>query len=223
MYRSLANRRDPPRTHLCLEEASNPMKSFHLARASFGLVVLALGSFASAAEPVVVDLVTSEGEIRIELDAEKAPKTVENFVSYVKSGHYDGTVFHRVIPSFMIQGGGMTADLREKKTEPPIVNEASNGLKNLKYTLAMARTSNPNSATSQFFINVANNDFLDRANSADGHGYAVFGKVVAGKEVVDKIAAKKTTVKRDPINGIPMEDVPAETITIVSAKLVEAK
>jgi peptidyl-prolyl cis-trans isomerase A (cyclophilin A) len=153
----------------------------------------------------------------------EGPKTVENFVAYVKSGHYDGTVFHRVIPSFMIQGGGMTADLREKKTEPPVVNEAGNGLKNLKYTLAMARTPNPNSATSQFFINVADNAFLDRANSQDGFGYAVFGKVVSGQEVVDKIAAKKTTVKQDPVNRIPMEDVPAEAITIVSAKLVEAE
>jgi cyclophilin family peptidyl-prolyl cis-trans isomerase len=182
------------------------MKSFRFACASF-VAALALSGTATAAEPVIVDLVTSEGEIRIELDAEKAPKTVANFVNYVKSGHYDG----------------MTADLREKKTEPPVVNEAANGLKNLKYTLAMARTSNPNSATSQFFINVADNAFLDRANSPDGHGYAVFGKVVAGKEVVDKIAAKKTTVKRDPINGIPMEDVPAEAITIVSATLVEAQ
>jgi cyclophilin family peptidyl-prolyl cis-trans isomerase len=199
------------------------MKSFCIAPISFCVAVLTLASVAGAAEPVVVDLVTSEGDIRVELDAEKAPKTVENFVAYVKSGHYDGTVFHRVIPSFMIQGGGMTADLREKKTEPPVVNEAGNGLKNLKYTLAMARTPNPNSATSQFFINVADNAFLDRANSQDGFGYAVFGKVVSGQEVVDKIAAKKTTVKQDPVNRIPMEDVPAEAITIVSAKLVEAE
>jgi cyclophilin family peptidyl-prolyl cis-trans isomerase len=199
------------------------MKSNCFASVSLCFALLTLGSVATAAETVLVDLVTSEGEIRVELDAEKAPKTVKNFVSYVESGHYNGTVFHRVIPSFMIQGGGMTEDLREKKTEPPVVNEAGNGLKNLKYTLAMARTSNPNSATSQFFINVADNAFLDRANSQDGFGYAVFGKVVAGKEVVDKIAAKKTAVKADPVNRIPMEDVPVEAVTIISAKLVVAE
>ena len=188
-----------------------------------GLVAVTMASTASAAEPVVVDLTTSEGVIRLELDAEKAPKTVANFVSYVNSGHYDGTIFHRVIPSFMIQGGGMTADMKEKKTEPPVVNESSNGLRNVKYTVAMARTSAPNSATSQFFINVANNDFLDRANAQDGYGYAVFGKVVSGQEVVDKIAAKKTSTKRDPASGIPMGDVPVEPITITSAKVVAAE
>jgi len=188
-----------------------------------GLVAVTMASTASAAEPVVVDLTTSEGVIRLELDAEKAPKTVANFVSYVNSGHYDGTIFHRVIPSFMIQGGGMAADMKEKKTEPPVVNESSNGLRNVKYTVAMARTSAPNSATSQFFINVANNDFLDRANAQDGYGYAVFGKVVSGQEVVDKIAAKKTSTKRDPASGIPMGDVPVEPITITSAKVVAAE
>ncbi len=174
-----------------------------------------------AADPVTIDFTTSEGVIRIELDAEKAPVTVKNFVSYVKSGHYDGTIFHRVIPNFMIQGGGMQADMREKSTEPPIINESANGLKNVKYTIAMARTNAPNSATSQFFINVRDNVDLDRAMAQDGVGYAVFGKVVSGINVVDKIAAKKTGTKRDPLHGFPMENVPTEPITIISAKIVE--
>jgi len=191
------------------------MKSFITSFASTTLAVL-VGSFSAAvAEPVLVDLTTSEGVIRLELDAEKAPKTVANFVSYVESGHYEGTVFHRVIPGFMVQGGGMDVDMREKRTEPPIVNEGGNGLKNLKYTVAMARTSDPNSATSQFFINAANNGFLDRAQSQDGYGYAVFGKVLSGNDVVDKIAAKKTGFK------VSMDDVPLEAITITKAKIVE--
>jgi len=191
------------------------MKSFITSFASTTLAVL-VGSFsAAAAEPLLVDLTTSEGVIRLELDAEKAPKTVANFVSYVQSGHYEGTVFHRVIAGFMVQGGGMEVDMREKRTEPPIVNEGGNGLKNLKYTVAMARTSDPNSATSQFFINAANNGFLDRAQSQDGYGYAVFGKVVSGNDVVDKIAAKKTGFKAS------MDDVPLEAITITKVKVVE--
>jgi len=191
------------------------MKSFITSFASTTLAVL-VGSFSAAvAEPVLVDLTTSEGVIRLELDAEKAPKTVANFVSYVESGHYEGTVFHRVIAGFMVQGGGMDVDMREKRTEPPIVNEGGNGLKNLKYTVAMARTSDPNSATSQFFINAANNGFLDRAQSQDGYGYAVFGKVLSGNDVVDKIAAKKTGFKAS------MDDVPLEAITITKAKIVE--
>jgi len=191
------------------------MKSFITSFASTTLAVL-VGSFSAAvAEPVLVDLTTSEGVIRLELDAEKAPKTVANFISYVESGHYEGTVFHRVISGFMVQGGGMDVDMREKRTVPPIVNEGGNGLKNLKYTVAMARTSDPNSATSQFFINAANNGFLDRAQSQDGYGYAVFGKVVSGNDVVDKIAAKKTGFKAS------MDDVPLEAITITKAKIVE--
>ncbi|MEO7055574.1 MAG: peptidylprolyl isomerase [Caldimonas sp.] len=139
-----------------------------------------------------VKLATSEGDIVIELDAAKAPKSVANFLQYLKSGHYNGTVFHRVISSFMIQGGGMTADLKEKATRPPIELESSNGLVNQRGSVAMARTSDPNSATAQFFINVKDNDFLNQAKSRDGNGYAVFGKVVSGMDVVDKIKAVPT-------------------------------
>ena len=134
--------------------------------------------------------ITSFGSITVELDAAKAPKTVANFLSYVSKGHYDGTVFHRVIPGFMVQGGGFAVGMKQKPTDAAIENEANNGLKNDHYTLAMARTSAPHSATAQFFINVADNDFLNHsAPDASGWGYAVFGKVVEGTEVVDKIAA----------------------------------
>ena len=160
-----------------------------------------------------VKLATSAGDIVVELDAAKAPKTVENFLQYVKDKHYDGTVFHRVIDGFMIQGGGFTADLQQKPTRAPIPLEASNGLKNDKYTIAMARTGNPNSATSQFFINVKNNDSLNAPNP-DGYGYTVFGKVVAGTDVVDKIRAVATGNKGG------MQNVPLEAVTIKSATLV---
>ncbi len=161
-----------------------------------------------------VKLATSAGDIVIELDAAKAPKTVENFLQYVKDKHYDGTVFHRVIDGFMIQGGGFTADMQQKPTRAPIALEASNGLKNDKYTVAMARTGNPNSAISQFFINVKNNDSLNAPNP-DGYGYTVFGKVVAGTDVVDKIRAVQTGNKGG------MQNVPLETITIQSATLAK--
>jgi peptidyl-prolyl cis-trans isomerase A (cyclophilin A) len=161
-----------------------------------------------------VKLATSAGDIVVELAPDKAPKTVENFLQYVKDKHYDGTVFHRVIDGFMIQGGGFTADLQQKATRAPIPLEANNGLKNDKYTIAMARTGNPNSATSQFFINVKDNAMLNAPNP-DGHGYTVFGKVVAGTEVVDKIRAARTGNK----NG--MQDVPVETITIQSATVAK--
>jgi peptidyl-prolyl cis-trans isomerase A (cyclophilin A) len=161
-----------------------------------------------------VKLATSAGDIVVELDAAKAPKSVENFLQYVKDKHYDGTVFHRVIDGFMIQGGGFTADMQQKPTRPPIPLEASNGLKNDKYTIAMARTGNPNSATSQFFINVKNNDSLNAPNP-DGYGYTVFGKVVAGTDVVDKIRAVQTGNKGG------MQNVPVETITIKSATLAK--
>ncbi|MDQ0034885.1 peptidyl-prolyl cis-trans isomerase A (cyclophilin A) [Variovorax boronicumulans] len=161
-----------------------------------------------------VKLATSAGDIVVELDAAKAPKSVENFLQYVKDKHYDGTVFHRVIDGFMIQGGGFTADMQQKPTRPPIPLEASNGLKNDKYTIAMARTGNPNSATSQFFINVKNNDSLNAPNP-DGYGYTVFGKVVAGTDVVDKIRAVQTGNKGG------MQNVPLETITIKSATLAK--
>ena len=169
---------------------------------------------ALAADPQV-DLKTSAGTIRIELSAAKAPKTVENFLQYVKDGHYDGTIFHRVIPGFMVQGGGMTANMAQKKTRAPIPIESKNGLKNELGTLAMARTSDPNSATAQFFINVKNNSFLDYP-SQDGHGYTVFGKVVSGMDVVNKIVATPTG------NQAGHQDVPRTPIVIESATVVGA-
>jgi peptidyl-prolyl cis-trans isomerase B (cyclophilin B) len=156
--------------------------------------------------------ITGLGVIKLELDAAKAPKTVENFLAYVTKGHYNGTVFHRVIPGFMIQGGGFEPGMNQKATDKPINNEANNGLKNDKYTIAMARTNDPHSATAQFFINVADNGFLNHtAPSAQGWGYAVFGKVVAGSDVVDKIAAVKTGQKG--FHG----DVPKEDVVIAKA------
>ena len=142
---------------------------------------------------MAVLLTTNHGNMKIELDAEKAPKTVANFLAYVESGHYDNTIFHRVIDGFMIQGGGFEPGMNQKPTDEAIENEANNGLKNNHYTVAMARTQAPHSATAQFFINVANNDFLNHtAPSRQGWGYAVFGKVVAGTDVVDKIRAVST-------------------------------
>ena len=139
-----------------------------------------------------VELQTSKGTIRLELDDQKAPQTVRNFIDYVEHGHYDGTVFHRVIKGFMVQGGGFAPGMQQKATNAPIQNEASNGLKNDHYTVAMARTSAPHSASAQFFINVKDNAFLNQATSKDGNGYAVFGKVVEGMDVVDKIKAVPT-------------------------------
>ncbi len=160
-----------------------------------------------------VRLATSLGDIVVELDQAKAPRTVDNFLQYVNAGHYDGTVFHRVIDNFMIQGGGMKADMSEKPTRAPIPLESRNGLTNLRGTLAMARTMDPNSATAQFFINLKDNAFLDQANSRDGNGYAVFGKVVAGMDVVDKIKAVPTGSKG------PHQNVPLEPVTIKKASL----
>jgi peptidyl-prolyl cis-trans isomerase A (cyclophilin A) len=154
------------------------------------VTALTLGTGAAWAQKV--KLATTLGDIVVELDAEKAPKTVDNFLQYVKSGHYDDTVFHRVIDGFMIQGGGYKQDLQPKPTRPPIPLESRNGLSNARGTLAMARTGIPDSATAQFFINVNDNLPLDQANSRDGHGYAVFGKVVAGMDVVDKIKSQPT-------------------------------
>ncbi|MCI4440592.1 peptidylprolyl isomerase [Tibeticola sp.] len=154
--------------------------------------------------------IKDHGVITLELDAERAPKTVENFLNYVRKGHYDGTLFHRVIPGFMIQGGGMEPGMKQKATDAPIENEANNGLKNDTYTIAMARTSAPHSATAQFFINVANNDFLNHtAPSAQGWGYAVFGKVIAGQEIVDAIAKVKTGNKAGHAD-VPVTDVVIE-------------
>jgi len=172
---------------------------------------LALASFAAQAEPVEVLMKTSKGDITLELDADKAPATVENFLGYADSGFYDGTIFHRVIEGFMIQGGGFTADMDQKDTRDPVQNEADNGLKNDRGTIAMARTSDPHSATAQFFINYKNNDFLNyRSKDMRGWGYAVFGKVTSGMDVVDAIAATPTGIKAG------MKDVPLETVTIES-------
>jgi peptidyl-prolyl cis-trans isomerase B (cyclophilin B) len=159
---------------------------------------------------MAVELHTNHGVIRIELDAEKAPLSAENFLNYVRKGHYDGTVLHRVINGFMIQGGGFEAGMKQKPTDAPIQNEAANGLKNDTYTLAMARTSDPHSATAQFFINVANNDFLNfKSQTPQGWGYAVFGKVVAGTEVVDKIKGVKTG-RRGFHDDVPLDDIVIE-------------
>jgi len=179
-----------------------------IAMIAFGGKALAAGS--------MVKLSTTLGDIVIELNNEKAPKSVANFLGYVKDGFYNGTVFHRVIPGFMIQGGGFTEDLQKKGTKAPIENEANNGLKNLRGTIAMARTSDPHSATAQFFINVVNNDFLDyRSSTLNGWGYAVFGKVVQGMDVVDKIAKTPTG------SGGPFPtDVPKKAIIIKSAELM---
>ncbi len=161
-------------------------------------------------------LSTSLGDITIELDAEKAPVTVANFLSYVDEQFYDGTIFHRVIKGFMIQGGGFTADMAQKRTKAPIKNEANNGLKNTRGTIAMARTSIVDSATAQFFINSVDNDFLDfRAPTPDGYGYAVFGKVTAGLDVVDKISAARTGIAHG------MRDVPLQPVVIKSIRRAE--
>ncbi len=153
------------------------------------LLLIAALAAAAPAWAQKVKLSTTLGDITLELEREKAPKTVDNFLQYVRAGHYNGTIFHRVIDGFMIQGGGYKADMSEKPTRPPIVLESRNGLSNLRGTLAMARTGVPDSATAQFFINVNDNIMLDQAQSRDGHGYAVFGKVVEGMDVVDKIKA----------------------------------
>jgi len=176
-------------------------------------LLLAGASTAQTAAPRVT-LATTAGDIVVELAPDKAPRTVENFLQYVRDKHYDGTVFHRVIGNFMIQGGGFDAGLREKPTRAPIPLEARNGLRNDRGTIAMARTSRPDSATSQFFINVKDNDALN-APSPDGHGYTVFGKVVAGMDVVDRIRAARTGIRGG------MQDVPLDTITIQSATLAK--
>ena len=165
-----------------------------------------------------VRLETNLGNIVVELNPTKAPKTVENFLQYVKDGHYNGTVFHRVIKGFMVQGGGFTEDLDQKSTRPAVLNEADNGLKNARGTIAMARTPDPNSATSQFFINTVDNSFLDfTSKTSKGWGYCVFGKVVEGMDVVDKIENQPTTTK------MIGRDVPVTPVVIKNAVIVEAK
>jgi peptidyl-prolyl cis-trans isomerase B (cyclophilin B) len=185
-----------------------------------GVVLLGVSTVTAVAaekgKPMVV-LSTSMGDIKVELYPDKAPVTVQNFLEYVKAGYYDGTIFHRVIPDFMVQGGGLTADMKDKREgqRPPIKNEGGNGLKNEVGTLAMARTSAPDSASSQFFINTKNNTFLDRESAADKVGYAVFGKVVDGMDVVRKIEKTKTA------NKGPHQNVPVDAVVIKSAKVVE--
>ena len=165
--------------------------------------------------PPVVELDTNMGAIVIELNEEKAPKTVENFLNYVKSGHYDGTIFHRIIDGFMIQGGGMDAEMNEKATNAPVENEADNGLKNDKGTIAMARTQDPHSATSQFFINVKDNDFLNHSGkNMQGWGYTVFGKVTSGMDVIDKM--RGVTTGRFGMHA----DVPTEPVAFNSATII---
>lgn len=164
-------------------------------------------------EPKKVQLQTSMGDIVIELNEEAAPVTTKNFLQYAEDGFYDGTIFHRVIRDFMIQGGGFTEEMNQKKTRAPIVNEAGNGLKNNRGTTAMARTSDPDSATAQFFVNHKNNDFLNYVDDSNP-GYAVFGKVVEGMDTVDKIAAVNTTSKAG------MDDVPAEPVVIKTATVI---
>jgi peptidyl-prolyl cis-trans isomerase B (cyclophilin B) len=163
----------------------------------------------------VVKLTTNFGDITLELNADKAPTTVANFLKYVESGFYDGLIFHRVIADFMIQGGGFEADMKQKKTKAEIKNEADNGLSNDKYSIAMARTSIPDSASSQFFVNLVDNDFLNHTGkTSSGWGYCVFGKVVAGMDIVDKIARVKTTSKAGH------RDVPAESVIIEKASVI---
>ncbi|MFH1131877.1 MAG: peptidylprolyl isomerase [Pseudomonadota bacterium] len=162
-------------------------------------------------------MTTTFGNIRIELEEEKAPKTVANFLQYIKNKHYNGTVFHRVIKEFMVQGGGFDASLKEKKTQPPVANEADNGLKNVRGTIAMARTSDPHSATAQFFINVVDNPFLDHKDkNMRGWGYCVFGKVISGMKVVDTIRVVETGS-----SGPFSKDVPKKPVVIKTARVIK--
>src|ERR1044072_3048458 len=170
---------------------------------------------ASKAAPPRVTLETSKGEIVVELYPDKAPATVKSFLAYVNEKFYDGTIFHRVISGFMIQGGGFTPDMNQKATHAPVKNEADNGLSNVRGSIAMARTSGQHSASSQFFVNLKDNTFLDRAQSQDGWGYTVFGKVVSGMETVDAIAAVPTGRKAG------MSDVPTQTVSVTSARQVK--
>jgi peptidyl-prolyl cis-trans isomerase B (cyclophilin B) len=181
------------------------------------LVTLAAAGVSMAADGnPKVEMETSKGKFVIELFPEKAPETVKNFLNYVDTKFYDGTIFHRVIPNFMIQGGGFTSDMQRKSAGTPIKNEADNGLKNNRGTIAMARTNDPHSATAQFFINTVNNDFLNhKGKTQQGWGYVVFGKVISGMDVVDAISAVKTVTRGN------YRDVPAETIEIISARVLK--
>lgn len=188
------------------------------------MMMAALAGLAAAVQAATkAELKTSLGTIELELDEAKAPITVKNFVDYAKAGFYEGTIFHRVIPGFMVQGGGFTKEMKQKETKTPIKNEAGNGLKNDKYTVAMARTMVVDSATAQFFINVADNAFLNhRSETMSGFGYAVFGKVTKGQDVVDKIAAVKTT-NVFPHKNVPETSVVIEKVTITAAASDAAK
>lgn len=194
--------------------------SLFLRAALAALLLLPLAAWPGQAQAqqakTYVKLTTTKGDILLELDGAKAPATVENFVRYVKDGYYNGLIFHRVIPGFMVQGGGLDKAMNQKPGRASIANEADNGLKNDAYTVAMARTSDPNSATSQFFINVVNNGMLNfTAKTQAGWGYAVFGKVVEGKEAVDAIKAVPTTTKG------PYQNVPVEPVEIIKAEVVQ--
>jgi len=193
-----------------IHATQNTLRRRLLQLAGSALFLLTLSPFAQAANPQV-EISTNMGNITLELNVDKAPQTVANFLKYVEDKHYEGTIFHRVIKGFMIQGGGMTADMRQKSMRAPIQNEAKNGLKNDRGTIAMARTSDPHSATAQFFINTVDNGFLDYPGQ-DGWGYCVFGKVTAGMDVVDKIRAVPTG----------MGDVPNTAIIIKSVTLLPA-
>ncbi|MBP8191410.1 MAG: peptidyl-prolyl cis-trans isomerase [Aquabacterium sp.] len=175
-----------------------------------GVAALTIGTQAMAQ---TVKISTNQGDIIVQLETAKAPKSVDNFLQYAKAGHYNGTIFHRVIDGFMIQGGGFTPDMQQKPTRSPIPLESRNGLSNVRGTLAMARTNVPDSATSQFFINVKDNGFLDSARSPDGNGYAVFGKVTQGMDVVDKIR-KVETSQRGPFGDVPVQPVIIKQVTI---------
>ena len=178
-------------------------------------LVTAGAGMAVAANPKV-EMETSKGKMVIELFPDKAPETVKNFLNYVETKYYDGTIFHRVIPKFMIQAGGFTSDMKQKSAGAPIKNEADNGLKNDRGTIAMARTGDPHSATAQFFINSVNNDFLNhKSKTQQGWGYVVFGKVIAGMDVIDAISASKTVTRGR------FRDVPAETVEIISARVLK--
>lgn len=182
------------------------------------LVLLLIGSAANAADPQRVRLTTNHGDIVIEMSPDTAPQSVENFLRYVIDGFYDGTVFHRSIPGFMLQGGGFTSELQRKETRAAIINEADNGVKNVRGTIAMARTSDPHSATAQFFVNVVDNAFLDHTGKTPrGWGYAVFGRVIEGLDVVDQIVAMRTT-NRGRFRNLPTETVIIERAVVDGAE-----